>query len=62
MSLTTCHPAGSGIDPPFRLSGSGSNVALLGILWGGSVDDNNPEFIYSPMSNIERELGSLTTF
>ncbi|HEX9633790.1 MAG TPA: hypothetical protein VGA02_15110, partial [Gemmatimonadales bacterium] len=36
-------------------------VILFGILWGGSVDDENPEFVYSPTFNIERELGLLRT-
>lgn len=38
--------------PPFR------DVTLNGILLGG----NGEEFAYSPMANIERELGKLTTF
>ncbi len=37
-------------------------VVLLGVLWGGSEDTANPEFVYSPMSGIERELGELKTF
>ena len=49
-------------SPVFFRRGGGSNVTLLGILWGGSVDEANPEFVYSPMSGIERELGELTTF
>lgn len=40
----------------------GSNVTLLGILWGGSTDDANPEFVYSPMSGVQRELGPLRVF
>jgi hypothetical protein len=51
----------SGSNVFFR-RGNSSNVTLLGILWGGSTDDANPEFVYSPMSGIERELGALTTF
>ncbi len=39
-------------SPVFFRSGGGSNVTLLGILWGGSVDEENPEFVYSPMSGI----------
>jgi hypothetical protein len=54
--------AGDSGSPVFRRKGGGSNVILLGVLWGGSVDDTNPEFVYSPMFGIERELGSLTTF
>lgn len=49
-------------SPVFFRKGGGSNVTLLGILWGGSVDESNPEFVYSPMSGIERELGDLKTF
>jgi hypothetical protein len=38
---------------------SGDNVALLGILWGGS---GSTTYVYSPIANIEQELGPLTTF
>lgn len=48
-------------SPVFRRNG-GSNVTLLGVLWGGSTDDANPEFVYSPMFGIERELGELQTY
>ena len=34
-----------------------NNNRLVGILWGGS----GSSFVYSPMSNIEQELGALTT-
>jgi hypothetical protein len=34
-------------------------VTLVGILWGGS---GSTSFVYSPISNIEQELGALTTF
>jgi len=37
---------------------SGSNVKLLGILWGGN--SGGTLFVYSPMANIEAELGTLT--
>jgi hypothetical protein len=36
-------------------------VVLNGILWGGSVE-GEPQFSYSPMFNIERELGPLKTY
>lgn len=49
-------------SPVFFRRGTGSNVTLLGVLWGGSVDEENPEFVYSPMSGIERELGTLRVF
>jgi len=53
--------SGDSGSPTFRRRG-GPNVILLGVLWGGSVDEANPEFVYSPMFGIERELGNLTTF
>ena len=49
--------SGSGV---FRVRG-GNRVVLLGVLWGGSVDESDPHFTYSPMWGIERELGLLTT-
>ena len=44
-------------SPVFKGS---SNVTLTGILWGG--DDKGKVFVYSPIANIEKELGALTTF
>jgi hypothetical protein len=52
--------AGDSGSPVFAWPGSGSNVTLLGILWGGNSLGN--QFVFSPMSGIERELGALTTF
>jgi hypothetical protein len=50
-------------SPVFRRQGTGSNVTLLGVLWGGSsLSDGTTLYIYSPISNIESELGALTTF
>jgi hypothetical protein len=46
---------------PNRRSNPNSRVVLAGILWGGSIE-GEPEFVYSPMFNIERELGPLKTF
>jgi len=37
-----------------------SNVTLVGLLWGGN--DAGTSFVYSPIANVERELGALTTF
>jgi hypothetical protein len=38
----------------------GNTVRLLGILWGGN--GAGTQFVYSPISNVEQELGPLTTF
>ena len=38
---------------------SGNSVNLLGVLWGGN--GAGTQFVYSPMSGVERELGPLTT-
>ena len=49
---------GSG-DSGSPVFGSGtSSVTLYGILWGGSSD--NKTFVFSPFSQITRELGTLT--
>jgi hypothetical protein len=60
--VTALVDGGDSGSPVFSRRGNQSKVTLLGILWGGSVDEENPEFAYSPMSGIERELGSLKTF
>jgi hypothetical protein len=44
-------------SPVFRI-GSGDNVTLLGNLWGGN--SSGTMFVYSPLENIEDELGGLT--
>lgn len=44
-------------SPVFRVT-SGSNVTLLGILWGGSSD--NKLFVFSPLKSIQDELGAVT--
>jgi len=46
-------------SPVFRRQGSTNNVTLVGILWGGS---GSTLYVFSPISNIEMELGALTTF
>jgi hypothetical protein len=43
----------------FGLTG-GNTVRLLGILWGGN--GAGTQFVYSPIGNVEQELGPLTTF
>ena len=50
--------SGDSGSPVFRIT-SGTNVTLVGILWGGSGSNL---FIYSPLGQIEAELGALTTF
>ena len=51
--------AGDSGSPVFRRQGGTSNVTLVGILWGGS---GSSLYVFSPISNIETELGALTTF
>jgi hypothetical protein len=46
--------SGSGV---FQIT-SGNNVKLVGILWGGSSDGST--FVYSPFSQVVKELGPLT--
>jgi hypothetical protein len=46
--------SGDSGSPVFAI-GSGSNVALLGILWGGS---GSQTFVYSPIANIHQDLGN----
>jgi hypothetical protein len=45
-------------SPVFGIA-NGNRVRLLGNLWGGN--SSGTRFVYSPMANIESELGSLTT-
>jgi hypothetical protein len=51
--------AGDSGSPVFRRQAGTSNVTLVGILWGGS---GSSLYVFSPISNIEMELGALTTF
>lgn len=46
-------------SPVFRIDANGS-VTLLGGLWGGNSEGTL--FVYSPIANIETELGALATF
>jgi hypothetical protein len=50
--------AGDSGSPVFMIK-SGTNVTLLGNLWGGN--SSGTLFVYSPIANIEQELGPLTT-
>jgi hypothetical protein len=51
--------SGDSGSPVFRRQGTGSNVTLLGLLWGSS---GSSLYVFSPMWNIEMELGALRTF
>ncbi len=48
--------SGDSGSPVFAIT-SGTNVRLAGILWGGGAGS----FVFSPMPNIETDLGALTT-
>jgi hypothetical protein len=45
-------------SPVFRIL-SGNNVRLMGLLWGGI---GTTTFVFSPLVQVEQELGPLTTF
>jgi hypothetical protein len=45
--------------PVFRWSGSGSNITLFGLYWGRQ---SSGRYWFSPIANVEGELGSLDTF
>lgn len=48
-------------SPVFRRQGHGPSVRLMGILWGGSVGEDQVSFVFSPMANIRMELGDFIT-
>ena len=53
-------PGDSG-SPVFYRIGSSPRVKLAGILWGGGTDPNvGTVYVFSPLENIEQELGPLT--
>ena len=49
--------SGDSGSPTFVVTG-GTNVRLVGILWGGG----GGQFVFSPLKNIESELGNLVVF
>ena len=49
--------SGDSGSPVFAIT-SGTNVTLLGILWGGS---GSSSFVFSPLSNVRTEIGNITT-
>jgi hypothetical protein len=51
--------AGDSGSPVFNWTSGSTTVRLDGILWGGA---GTSQFVFSPMSGIEKELGALTTF
>ena len=50
--------AGDSGSDVFQVTG-GTNVTLAGVLWGGS--SSGSQFVFSPLGNVVRELGSLQT-
>ncbi|HET9276277.1 MAG TPA: hypothetical protein VFN96_09415 [Gemmatimonadales bacterium] len=50
--------SGDSGSPVYQIT-SGTSVKLAGILWGGS---GTTLFVYSPIANIEKEIGQLRTF
>jgi hypothetical protein len=59
QSIVTAGVGGGDSGSPVFLRPGGSNVTLLGILWGGSGTNL---YVFSPIANVEQELGALTTF
>lgn len=51
--------SGDSGSPVFRIDGGDDTVILLGVLWGGN--SSGTQFVYSPIANVERELGALAT-
>jgi hypothetical protein len=50
--------AGDSGSDVFQVTSS-TSVKLAGILWGGN--SNGTQFVFSPLANVERDLGALTT-
>ncbi len=50
--------AGDSGSPVFTGATTGGGATLVGILWGGS---GSTTYVFSPIANIEQELGALTT-
>jgi len=47
-------------SPVFRLNnGNAAEVILLGVLWAG---DGTTEFVYSPISQVKKDLGPLVVY
>jgi hypothetical protein len=47
-------------SPVFSRIGSTAKVKLDGILWGGGTDSfDNSIFVFSPIANVQGELGAL---
>ena len=56
MQIVAGGDSGSPVFSRIKADGS---VTLLGNLWGGN--SSGTLFVYSPIANIESELGALTT-
>ncbi|MGH7518617.1 MAG: hypothetical protein ACREOC_14315 [Gemmatimonadales bacterium] len=60
QTFVTAGVGGGDSGSPVFIGGTtGGNATLAGILWGAS---GSTTFVFSPISNIESELGALTTF
>jgi hypothetical protein len=57
--VTAAVGGGDSGSPVFLRPSGGTNVRLLGILWGSGGSNL---YVFSPISNIEAELGALATF
>lgn len=51
--------SGDSGSPVFQILSGNNTVRLVGILWGGS---GSQTFVFSPLTQVEQELGGLTTF
>ena len=60
QNLVTAKVGAGDSGSPVFLGANNTTVKLAGILWGS--DATGTLFAYSPISGIEKELGSLTTF
>ena len=57
QNFVTAGVAGGDSGSDVFLITSGTNVRLLGVLWGGG----GGQFVFSPLQNVIQELGPLTT-
>ncbi|HEX2093284.1 MAG TPA: hypothetical protein VHG28_12830 [Longimicrobiaceae bacterium] len=64
QSLVDAYVSGGDSGSPVFGFNTDGTVNLAGILWGSSTNltTGRVQFIFSPLANVERELGELTTF